>query len=224
MRQLNEVYEYIDRYNQTQATFDKLLRIDTRDYPEAAVREALLNLFVHRDYALSASALISIYSDRMEFVSAGGLLPEIELEDVMMGLSVCRNQNLANVFYRLRLIEAYGTGIRKIMKAYEHTSRKPVIETTKNVFKVTLPNIHVWGVAGVDRETESAPAGERDEAIVLECVAEEGFVTRSELEEVLGISASTASRLLRRMTEKRLLVPWGKGRGVRYVLGPEGSV
>lgn len=109
MRQTNEVYEFIDFRNQTRATIEKLLRIDVRDYPEIAVREALLNLLVHRDYSFSASALISIYTDRIEFVSIGGLVPGIDLEDVMVGISVCRNQELANVFCRLHLIEAYGT-------------------------------------------------------------------------------------------------------------------
>ena len=60
MRQMNEAYDFIDFHNQTRATIEKLLRIDVRDYPEIAVREALLNLIVHRDYSFSASALISI--------------------------------------------------------------------------------------------------------------------------------------------------------------------
>ena len=60
----------------------------------------------------------------------------------MVGISVCRNQDLANVFYRLHLIEAYGTGMGKIMKAYEGMEEKPSIETTKNAFKIILPNIN----------------------------------------------------------------------------------
>ena len=115
MRQLNEAYEYIDFHNQTHASFQKLLRVDTRDYPEVAVREALLNSLVQRDYSFSASTLISVYEDRIEFTSVGGLLSGLELDDLMMGISACRNPHLANVFYRLQLIEAYGTGIRKIM-------------------------------------------------------------------------------------------------------------
>ena len=99
MKQMNDVYEYIDFRNQTRATIEKLSRIDVRDYPVIAVREALLNLLVHRDYSFSASALISIYDDRIEFVSIGGLMPGIDLEDILAGISVCRNQNLANVFY-----------------------------------------------------------------------------------------------------------------------------
>ena len=79
----------------------------------------MLNLLVHREYSFSASAFISIYTDRIGFVSIGGLMPGIELRDVMVGISICRNQDLANVFYRLHLIEVYGPGMGKIMKVYE---------------------------------------------------------------------------------------------------------
>ena len=57
MRQLDEAYDYIDFHNRTHATFQKLLRVDTRDYPEVAVREALLNSLVHRDYSFRTSTL-----------------------------------------------------------------------------------------------------------------------------------------------------------------------
>lgn len=63
--QMSEVYNYIDFRNQTHSTFEKLQRIDHKDYPEVAVREALLNLLVHREYSFSASALISIYMDKI---------------------------------------------------------------------------------------------------------------------------------------------------------------
>jgi putative transcriptional regulator len=218
MQQLNEVYDFIDFRNQTHATFDRLLRIDIRDYPEVAVREALLNLLVHRDYAFRASALISIYADRIEFVSIGGLLPGIDLEDVMVGLSICRNQNLANVFYRLRLIEAYGTGIRKIMKAYEKMDKKPMIETTSNAFKITLPNINAQHEAEGSIKTETILSLNEDESTVLEFVRGNGSVTRADVEKQLGVSASTASRLLRRMVEKDALEQHGKGRSVKYIL------
>src|SRR5699024_12505824 len=53
---LDEVYDFIDFRNQTHSTFEKLYRIDRRDYPETAVREALLNLLVHREYSFRASS------------------------------------------------------------------------------------------------------------------------------------------------------------------------
>lgn len=218
MRQLNEVYAFIDFHNQTHAAFDKLLRIDTRDYPETAVREALLNLLVHRDYAFHASALISIYADRIEFISVGGLLPGIDLEDVMMGLSVCRNQNLANVFYRLQLIEAYGTGMRKIMKSYEMTEKKPIIETTNNAFKIVLPNVNAQNEMEESIEPKTASALNKNENKVLALAKRNDYVTRADVEKQLETSASTASRLLRRMVENDLLAQHGQGRSIKYIL------
>lgn len=126
-----------------------MLRIDTRNYPEVAIREALINTLVHRDYSFStASTLISIYADRIEFITLGGLLPGLELEDVTAGVSVCRNPNLAIVFYRLELIEAYGTGLQKIKGAYAGIPVQPQIQVTKNVFKLILPNVNF--IAEVD--------------------------------------------------------------------------
>ncbi|MDR1061805.1 MAG: putative DNA binding domain-containing protein [Clostridiales bacterium] len=141
-RQITDAYSYLDLNNNTNSTFDKLLRIDARDYPEAALREALVNAVVHREYSASGSILVKIFADRVEFISPGGLVSGIELGDIMTGYSACRNQNLAAVFYRLQLIEAYGIGILKIFGAYRDSLAKPKIEATPNVFKMTLPNLN----------------------------------------------------------------------------------
>lgn len=227
MQQMNEVYDFIDFRNQTRATIEKLYRVDVRDYPEVAVREALLNLLVHRDYSFSASAFISIYEDRIEFVSIGGLMPGIDLEDVMVGISVCRNQDLANVFYRLHLIEAYGTGMGKIMKAYESMQVKPVIETTKNAFKIILPNINA------KYETENATVKTKsgtpvtvhtekelsdEEGKILEYARKHGAITRNDVIGLLEVSASTAARVIRKMVKTNLLEQKGKARNTHYTI------
>lgn len=227
MQQMNEVYDFIDFRNQTRATIEKLYRVDVRDYPEVAVRESLLNLLVHRDYSFSASAFISIYEDRIEFVSIGGLMPGIDLEDVMVGISVCRNQDLANVFYRLHLIEAYGTGMGKIMKAYESMQVKPVIETTKNAFKIILPNINA------KYETENATVKTKsgtpvtvhtekklsdEEEKILEYARKHGAITRNDVIGLLEVSASTAARVIRKMVKTNLLEQKGKARNTHYTI------
>ena len=227
MQQMNEVYDFIDFRNQTRATIEKLLRTDVTDYPEIAVREALLNLLVHRDYSFSASALISIYADRIEFVSIGGLMPGIELEDIMVGISVCRNQDLANVFYRLHLIEAYGTGMRKIINAYDGLEEKPSIEATKNGFKIILPNIN----AKYEMEKISAPKPkpitssdiqvEKNlsyEERILEYARANGAITKNDVVELLEISTSTASRIIRKMVKSSLLKQNGKARNTNYTV------
>ena len=227
MQQMNEVYDFIDFRNQTRATVEKLLRTDIRDYPEIAIREALLNLLVHRDYAFSASSLISIYADRIEFISIGGLMPGLDMEDIMAGISVCRNQDLANVFYRLHLIEAYGTGISKIMKAYENMLEKPAIETTRNTFKIILPNINVkYDTENIPvQESGSVPASAAgaskslsDEEKVLKYAQSHGAITRNDVIALLGTSTSTASRIIRKMVKANLLKQNGKARNTNYTI------
>ena len=214
--QMNEAYDYIDFRNQNHSTFLKLHRIDRRDYPEAAVREALLNLLVHREYSFRASSFISVYLDRIEFTSIGGLISGMTLQDVMMGISVCRNAKLANVFYRLELIEAYGTGIRKIMEAYEGSARKPKIEVTENGLKVTIPNRNISNAS--DEETEDQKESVEQEKRVMKLAKENGSVSRKEIEGVLGISQSTGGRLRKKEVAAGQIVQIGQGKNTHYVL------
>ncbi len=221
IQQLNEVYDYIDFHNQTHATFRKLLRIDTRDYPEVAVREALLNSLVHRDYSFRASTLISIYDDRIEFVSIGGLLPGLELDDLMMGISVCRNPHLANVFYRLQLIEAYGTGMKKIMGAYATAPVQPKITVTNNTFKIVLPNVNATPKAEeTPKEIEKATAlvSNPNEEKVLRFLTEHQAITRKETQALLDVSQSTAGRILKAMVDNGQVKQLGGSRTTRYEL------
>ena len=221
MQQLNEVYDYIDFHNQTHATFQKLLRIDTRDYPEVAVREALLNSLVHRDYSFRASTLISMYEDRIEFVSIGGLLPGLELDDLMMGVSVCRNPHLANVFYRLQLIEAYGTGMKKIMGAYADAQVQPKITTTNNAFKIILPNVNVAPKATEtpkEIEKQAVLASDPSEEKILQFLTEHQVITRKEAQALLDVSQSTAGRVLKAMVDNGQIKQLGGSRTTRYAL------
>ena len=211
-QQMEELYSYLDMRNQTKATFDGLYRIDTRDYPENALREALLNSLVHRDYSFRASTLVSVYADRIEFVSVGGLPSGIELNDIMLGLSVCRNPKLAAIFYRLQLIEAYGTGMPKIMNAYTETELKPKIEVSSNAFKITLPNRN----AGANHTETLVGTVKGDEKRILDFIGSHGHIVRSDVDRLLEVSQATANRILKRMVAEGLIYQDGNGRKTKY--------
>ena len=211
-QQMEEMYAYLDMRNRTKATFEGLYRTDTRDYPEEALREALLNSLVHRDYSFSASTLISIYDDRIEFVSVGGLPAGIALEDIMLGLSVCRNPNLAAIFYCLELIEAYGTGMPKIMKAYAGTDLEPKIEVTNNAFKITLPNLNFE-----TNDTSTQEPLSVEEESILNYLTDHEFIVRAEVDKLLGVSQSTSNRVLKKMVDKHILAQNGTGKNTKYM-------
>ena len=205
--QLAEAYKTIDFYNGTMASFHDLLRTDERDYPEDAVREALLNAIVHRDYSFSGSTFINLYSDRLEFISLGGLVPGLSLEAAMLGASQSRNEKLANLFYRMKLIEAYGTGISKIISCYKGKSEQPVFESVEGAFQVILPNVHARNLSMED--AKYLP--------ILQLFEYKKEITRSDVETVLGSGTTHAINIVKEMLDKSLIEKVGNGRLTRYV-------
>ena len=153
-------------------------------------------------------------------------MPEIELEDILAGISICRNTDLANIFYRLQLIEAYGTGISKIMKAYEGTNTRPRIETTKNTFKIILPNVNINSgstITSIPAKEEAPvfilndnPALSSQEKRILEYARNYNQITKNNAASLLEVSASTATRLINGLLKQNLLVRHGKARNTYY--------
>ena len=208
LKQLNDAYQFIDQFNHTHAHTEGLYRVDKRAYPTEAIREALLNAIVHREYSFSASTLISIFDNRIEFVSIGGLARGISLSDILLGISIARNKKLADVFYRLHLIEAYGTGMPKIIEAYREYGLEPHIEISDNAFKITLPNTN----AAV-KETK-VELTENEQGVL--SVLKEGIKSRPEIQKALGFSQTTTIVTIAALIDKGLIVKVGNGNKTKY--------
>ncbi len=218
LKQLDDAYAYMDMRNQTSATFEGLLRIDHKDYPDVALREALLNAIVHRDYSISAGTLISVFKNRIEIISIGGLAGGISYDDMMLGVSYCRNQKLANVFYRLRLIESYGIGMGKIMGSYNASAAKPQIMVSSGAFKMILPNMNQI----VSEPNETVGIGKKSEPDnehrLLDLFRKKKKMTRPEVEEALNVSLSSARRYLQKLINEGFIISEGLGKNTVYVL------
>lgn len=205
LTQTEQAYEFIMRYNPLQTRISGLRRIDRRAYPEEAVREALINAVVHRDYAIAGSTLVSIFADRIEITSLGGLNRDLGLDDLKLGISSLRNPRLAAVFYRLELIESYGTGIPRIIGCYRDMPQTARIETSTNAFKIILP-----------RQSKTDNPNSGDEKAVLSLLDEKNTIGRADVESTLGVSRAKANALLSRMLGEDLIVRRGTGRGTCY--------
>lgn len=214
LKQITEAFEYIDLLNKTQATFEGLIRKDERDYPVEAIREALLNAVVHREYSFGASTLVNIYEDRIEFLSLGGIISGLSLEAVMLGVSQSRNEKLADVFYRLHLIEAYGTGIQKILLNYKNYNLKPVFKAETGAFQVILPNIHYQ--SETEENIEKQPLGLDDEYKKIINFLEQGTKSRKEIQEYIELSQSKIITMLRELLSLGLIVKIGNGKNTKY--------
>ena len=217
-KQFENSINYLALCNRTVSTIKGVVRTDKQDYPEEAIREALLNALVHRDYSFSGSIIINVNDSKMEFISLGGLLPGLSTEDIRLGVSQPRNKKLAEIFHRLRLIESYGTGIRRIFKLYENCPVQPSIEATTNAFRIVLPNMNAAS-AGKENAAEAKPATPvitPQMKIVLDYLKEYGEMRDEELQELLHIKKTRAYLLTRQMSEEGLIEVVGRGTEKKY--------
>ena len=220
-KQLDDSYAYLTLCNRTAATFKGLERVELPDYPEDALREALLNAIIHRDYSYSGSIIINVNDFGIEFISIGGLLPGLSADDIRNGISQPRNRKLAEIFHRLRLIESYGTGIRKIYTLYKNCAAQPRIEVTNNTFKLVLPNMNASGsITGhVLEKSEKAPVVITPQMkMVIDYLTEYGEMTDEDLQELLNIKKTRAYLLARQMNENGLIDIIGRGAAKKYKL------
>lgn len=208
--QIENAFEYIMLNNKNRSVFSGIDRIDIPDYPEAAIREALLNAVVHRDYGFSGSIIININSKCIDIVSIGGLVSGLSEEDIMNGISQPRNRNLAEMFHRLKYIESYGTGIRKILSLYSDQENKPEITITPNSFRLSLPNRNIGNSAKQDIPSQYQT--------VIDYLKDNGSMTEEELQELLGIKKTRAYNLYKAMEKDGLIAVLGKGAEKKFVL------
>lgn len=238
LTQLKEVSAHLNTLNRTSSSIVGLERREVRDYPEEVLREALLNCIVHRDYQYSASTIINVYEDRMEFISLGGLVEDWTVQELAMGVSQSRNPQLASLFYRLKLAEGYGTGIAKILKNYPKVAPQSIFEMTAHVFKVMVPNRNAQDQTGyragtskaaenpsyrtLPDQTQPQAASEDDRqpyptvATAREYLTGRERITRLELQEALKIGKTKAFTLLKALCAEGALQQEGAGKLTQY--------
>jgi len=200
LKQIDDVLTYLHVYNRVHGVFEGVYRIDNPDYPDITLREAYINALIHRDYFIEGSVLVSIFDDRLEIMSLGGVMPGVTHDLMLAGVSVTRNEKLAQVFYRLNIIEAFGTGIPRIFSAYEDSFVKPEIPVINGGFLIRIPNRNYNNQYVKEKEVTYGSNEQR----LLIAFSKDSFY-KEDAAKALDISESGAYKLLERMKEQRLL-------------------
>jgi ATP-dependent DNA helicase RecG len=214
-KQIDDVLAYLHVYNRVRSTFEGVYRIDYPDYPEITLRESYINALIHRDYYLDGSVMVNLFDDRLEITSMGGIMPGVTFDLMLAGVSVARNEKLAQVFYRLNIIEAFGTGIPRIFSAYEDCPAQPEIPIVSGGFLMRLPNTN-YVAEMMDNKTSS-----KDQKLFTAFPAEE--FDKNDAAKLLDISPSGAYKLLQRMLERGLLRARKDGKVWRYRVPKSGN-
>ena len=142
---LNEAVEFVRRNSRYKTVIDSNgKRIDKEEYPLKAVREAILNALVHRDYSIHTEGVpirIEMYSDRMEIISSGGLYGKITIDSLGKVRPDTRNAALANMLEILHITENRYSGIPTICREFENAGLPaPIFQVRRGEFTVIFKN------------------------------------------------------------------------------------
>ncbi len=140
---LNNAEMFIKNNSKISWYIDGMKRIEKKDYPLEAVREAIVNAIIHRDYQIIGSEIhIDMFDDRLEITSPGGMLDGslIQNLDITKISSMRRNKVISDIFSRLNFMERRGSGLIRILEAYDDCNIKPTFNSNVSSFKVTFPN------------------------------------------------------------------------------------
>lgn len=206
LKQYDEAVHMIKRYYQ----YEEIAEIERKKVdiiPETAYREAIANALIHRDWSINAHIRISMFPDRIEIKSPGGLPKGITEAEYLNGdISCLRNPILGNIFFRMHYVEMFGTGIKRILFAYHDAKIKPKFEITEHVISVILPVI-----------TNHYKVSE-DEAKVIDVLKNGEQLSSSKIARLTGYTKSKTLRLIDGLKEKSYVKVIGNGRGTKYSL------
>ena len=201
-----------------------VFRIEYPEYPERAVQEALVNALIHRDYSVIGSEVhVDIYDDRLEIYSPGGMYDGTFIQDInpLNVSSIRRNPIIADVFARMDLMERRGSGLRKIIEAYEAEKNykeelKPEFKSTESSFTTILKNLNydTQNVTQNDGQSEGENEGQNDgkklkpkgrRNKIVKLMKENSNITTIELSHILLVSVSTIERDLKILTDEKTI-------------------
>lgn len=141
IRQIDNALEYYDLCNEVRVIINgRPMRKEIPSYNSTAAREAILNMYCHRDFSRSSNIKIEFFDDRCEMISPGGFYDGLTLEKALNGEQSFRNEKLVQLLFKLDYIENYASGLSRIFKEYKKEGLEPIIYTSSTAFKVTFPN------------------------------------------------------------------------------------
>ncbi|QNQ82754.1 ATP-binding protein [Lactobacillus sp. PV012] len=206
--QINDLLYYISLNNQTKVQITgSAERKEIQNFPEIAIREAIVNAFAHRDYLLHSFIKIEIFDDRLEILSPGGIPDGLTLEEIKDGMTAVRNPQLVHILDKIKYIENFGTGIRRMYEVYKGANLEPRFEVRENSFKVILPNVN-WKREVQDKALDTKKDNQSlenlsiSEESILLILEKNGRQSRKEIQKILNTTPYRVRKLLQILINK----------------------
>lgn len=197
-----EIFERYYTYEEINGAF----RIKKENIPKEAFREAIVNALIHRVWDVNAHTKVSMWDNYIEISSVGGLPKGMNEAMYLNGnISIARNPIIANVFYRLNLIEQFGTGISRIEECYANNAEKPIFKITDSSIYIKLPIINTNISLAYDEDAIYKKISNRKKS-------------SSEILIDSPFGKTKTISILNRLVEKGLVKTIGEGKAKKYFI------
>lgn len=219
--QIEEAYEFVLKHINLGAEISGLVRTDAYELPTEAIREAIVNATTHRNFLDRACVQVAVYDDRVEVTSPGMLYGGLTIEQIKEGGSKIRNRCIAEVFSRMKIIESWGTGIKRMFSSCkEYGIREPELLEIGDSFRVNLyrPSYKAISQSVPKSAPESAPKSvlknlNKTQQKIVDIILKDRKVTQAEIAEQLNISISAVKKSMKEIVSVGILVRVGANKG-----------
>ncbi len=200
------ILDRLDAENTVYAKIEYKGRKEVEMIDKAALKEAVINAVVHNDYSYGNSPIIELYSDRIEITSAGGLPQELSQEEFLEGVTAPRNKELIRVFKDVDLIENIGSGVLRILDAYDKSCFKFMEHFLRVSFKYK-ENPFEYNQEG-NQEKFSKQLNETQDKII-SLIKQNPNITQKEMAKILKISREKVKYHIAVLKETNILTREG---------------
>lgn len=219
--QLEQAEAFIKNHINLRGEIKGLQRTDTYELPEAALREALTNAIIHRDYTNQGRDIkVGVYDDIVNIVSPGGFPNTLTADGLREGRSEIRNRVIARVFKELGYIEQWGSGLQRIKKAcLDQGLQEPRIREISDSVDVEFQRPRVSGISELPDSTgyrRIVPDTDLQESAILKQLDQGGMITTAQVMNLLSVKERRAREILKNLADKHLLEKHGSARSTYY--------
>lgn len=208
LQQFREAFHFVTSRIPRSFTIKGPVRKEVSEVPEEAIREAILNMLVHRNYHIAAPSKIFVYDDRIEFFSPGDIPGPFNVHNLRSGLTYIRNPTICSFFRRAGLIEKLGTGLITMVETMEKSRlQSPKLIEGENFVKCILPRTRIE-----ENEAKS------DTTKIIEYLKQVEEASISEFMKILNLSRTSCYRRLEKLVQEGIIKRIGMRKDARYIL------
>lgn len=238
--QVDEAVQFVLRNIRMGCRLEGIYRQDIYELPPDSIRELIVNAVMNCSYIQASNIQVAIYDDRLEITSPGGLLPGVTIDLMKEGFSKIRNRSLANAFVYMNLVEAWGSGIPKLMQAMqEYGLREPEFIDMEVAFRINLyrdqnETDYHFDMNGIGKNADKMPESADkvlenadkvlinvQEKNIYDYIQKNNSITTAQAAECAGVKQRRAREILSKMVKKGLLKKCGASRSTVYLLNTE---